>query len=132
MRAGSAEGLRLGKCLTCHVRFVPGDGPCPKCGSSTTEPYVSPGLATVLASTSLEVPAPGWPKPHLLALVEAEDGVRLLVVPEASLPAIGAVVEVWADGEVFRARASPRREGGRGEGDVPETGPPRPPFEPPR
>jgi len=132
MSADAPAGVRLGKCMTCHVRFLPVDGPCPKCGSRSTEPYVSPGIGTVLASTSLEVPPPGWQRPHPLAFVEVEDGVRLLVVPEAPPPGAGEVVEVWQDGEVYRARRSARSEGERGEGDAPRVGSSRPPFEPPR
>jgi hypothetical protein len=85
----------------------------------------------VLAATSLEVPPPGWEKPHPLALVEVEDGVRLLVVPDAALPPVGTTVTVRADGPLYRARST-EAQGGRGEGDVPEAGRTRPPFEPPR
>ena len=132
MTDGGSAGLQLGKCSVCHVRFVPVDGPCPKCGSTSTESYLSPGVGTVLASTSLEVPPPGWERPHPLALVEVEDGVRLLVVPDLPLPALGTLVEVRTDGGVYRARAAPRKKEKRGEGDVPEAGASRPPFEPPR
>ncbi len=133
MTAATASGLTLGKCGTCHARFVPSDGPCPKCASPKTENYVSPGLGTVLASTALEVPPPGWERPHPLALVEVEDGVRLLVVPEGVLPPPGTLVQVRAEGPVYRARLPNPAEGdGRGEGDVPGAGATRPPFEPPR
>jgi hypothetical protein len=132
MRAEAAPGVTLGKCSTCHVRFVPGDGPCPKCGSVATEAYVSPGVGTVLASSALEVPPPGWERPHLLALIEVEDGVRLLVVPDPPLPLAGSLVQVRQDGAVYRARSTLADEGKRGEGDVPEAGSARPPFEPPR
>lgn len=132
MSSDDAGGLRLGKCSTCHARFVPVDGPCPKCGSTATESYESSGLGTVLGSTSLEVPPPGWESPHPLALVEVEDGVRLLVIPDPPLPAVGTVVEVFADGPLYRARASPIAGKPRGEGDAPGAGATRPPFEPPR
>jgi len=125
-------GLRLGKCSTCHARFAPVDGPCPRCGAASPEPYDAPGLGTVLASTSLEVPPPGWERPHPLALVELEDRVRLLVVPDPPLPPAGTLVEVRADGAVYRARTPDPVGGERGEGDAPEAGAARPPFEPPR
>ena len=132
MNGGLAGGVQLGKCLTCHARFVPVDGPCPRCGSARTEPYVSPGVGRVLASTLLEVPPPGWPGPHPLAIVEVEDGVRLLVIPEPPLPAPGALVTVAADGPVYRARSADPEGAERGEGDAPAAGGSRPPFEPPR
>jgi len=128
-----APGLELCKCLTCHVRFAPTDGPCPKCGSGTTEAYRSSGLAVVLAATALEVPPPGWERPHPLALVELEDGVRLLVIPDdRSPPAPRSLVEVRREGGLYRARAAPEAKGKRGEGDAPDAGVARPPFEPPR
>ena len=124
--------LRLGKCSTCHARYVPIDGPCPKCGSLATEAYVSAGVGTVLASTLLEVPPPGWTAPHPLALVEVEDGVRLLVVPDLPLPPAGTLVQVRGEEGLYRARALRNDEAERGEGDVPGAGGSRPPFEPPR
>ena len=132
MTAEQAVGLPLGKCLTCHVRFVPVDGGCPKCGSAATERYVSAGVGTVLSATALENPPPGWERPHLLAFVEVEDGVRLLVVPGKPLPAVGSEVVVRESGGVYRARLSATGGEKRGEGDVPAAGATRPPFEPPR
>jgi uncharacterized OB-fold protein len=126
------RGLTLGKCATCHARFVPCDGPCPRCASPATELYRAGALGAVLAATSLDAPPPGWPGPHPLALVEVEDGVRLLVVPDAPLPAVGSRVEVRADGAIYRCRPAEGREGERGEGDVPKAGSVRPSFEPPR
>ena len=132
MNAGAPVGVSLGKCSTCHARFVPVDGPCPRCGSPSTETYASPGVGKVLAATALEVPPPGWPGPHLLALVEVEDGVRLLVIPDPPLPSLGALVEVRAEGALYRGRALAEGGAERGEGDVPGAGASRPPFEPPR
>jgi len=132
MSEGEPAGLSLGKCSTCHARFVPVDGPCPRCGSGSTERYSSPGVGTVLASTSLEVPPPGWPGPHPLTLVEVEDGVRLLAIPDLPLPPAGTLVEVRAEGALYRAKTLDGEGAKRGEGDVPATGAIRPPFEPPR
>ncbi len=125
-------GLRLGRCRTCHARFVPVAGPCPRCASTETDTWVASGLGKVLAATELEVPPPGWDRPHPLALVEIEDGVRLLVIPDRPLPAPGALVEVREDGPCYRAGAPGRARDERGEGDAPGVGTVRPPFEPPR
>ncbi len=132
MTPAPSSVLQLGKCPGCHARFVPTDGPCPRCGSAGTETYAARGVGRVLAATALEVPPPGWPSPHLLALVEVEDGVRLLVAPDPPLPEVGALVQVVADGAIYRGHPMPPEEGGRGEGDVPKVGGTRPPFEPPR
>jgi len=118
----ATEGLLLAKCLSCHARFAPPDVPCPRCGSTGTETYRAAPGATVLAATSLEVPPPGWERPHRLALVEVEDGVRLIVIVEGGLPPAGSRVSVWADGPVYRARSAEPEGAERGEGDVPGTG----------
>jgi uncharacterized OB-fold protein len=128
----NGPGLVLGRCPACHARFVPADGNCPRCGSAKVESYPSPGLGVVLAATALEVPPPGWERPHPLALVEVEDGVRLLVVPDAPVPKVGAPVEVRFEGAIYRARPPAPKRGERGEGDAPGAGRARPPFEPPR
>ena len=132
MTAVAEEGLRLAKCLACHARFVPTDGPCPRCASSSTESYLTGGIGTVLAATALEVPPPGWERPHQLALVEVEDGVRLLAIAPAPLPVVGQRVVVVADGPRYRLAEAPVVGGERGEGETPAAGTVRPPFEPPR
>lgn len=98
----TGSDLTLAKCSTCHARFVPVDGPCPRCGASPVEPYTT-AVGTVLAVSALEVPPPGWERPHPLAFVEVEDAVRLLVIPDLPLPAVGARVTVRRDGVVYRA-----------------------------
>jgi len=132
MSTPAESGLTLAKCSTCHARFAPREGPCPRCMATTVETFVVPGVGTVLAATSLEVPPPGWPSPHLLAVVELEDAVRLLVLPQPPLPSPGDRVQVVPDGPVYRSRRLEVEQGKRGEGDAPGAGPARPPFEPPR
>lgn len=99
--------ISLGRCDSCHARFLPTDGPCPRCASGKTEFYSVPGLGAVLAATELANPPPRWPNPHRLALVEVADGVRILGVVDTALPASGDVVSVRRDGEVYRVRGEP-------------------------
>jgi uncharacterized OB-fold protein len=99
--------LTLGRCDACNARFLPTDGPCPRCASVRTQPYSVPGLGTVLAATELANPPPRWPNPHRLALVEVADGVRILGIVDSPLPAAGDVVSVRRDGEVYRLRGEP-------------------------
>lgn len=103
----NAEVLELSRCETCRSRFLPTDGPCPRCGSVDVRAYSAPALGAVLASTELTTPAEGWPAPHRLALVELPESVRLLAIVDGSLPAPGTVVSVRRDGGVYRARAEP-------------------------
>jgi hypothetical protein len=96
--------------------------------------YAAPALGRVLAATELVHPAAGWEPPHLLAFVELPDAVRLLAIVDGSLPAVGAVVAVRRDGEIYRARTEPEvpADPGRGEGESPRAGSPGASFEPPR
>lgn len=129
--SGDTGTIDLAHCLACQARFLPTDGPCPRCGATEHGPYPVPSTATVLASTELVHPAAGWESPHRLALVEVADGVRLLAIVDGELPPIGAAVDVRRDGDVYRARANPGVSE-RGEGDSPRSGPSGASFEPPR
>jgi uncharacterized OB-fold protein len=132
--SASVETIELSRCRSCQARFLPSDGPCPRCGSSESQLYLSPALGRVLAATELVHPADGWEAPHRLALVELPEAVRLLAIVDGSLPSVGAVVAVRRDGEIYRARSEPgvAAPPERGEGDVPGSGTSRRPFEPPR
>ncbi len=128
------NGVELSVCSSCQTRYLPTDGPCPRCGSDQFSPYHDPGLGTVLSSTELVHPAAGWESPHRLALVELPQSVRLLAVVDGSLPSAGSLVAVSRDGELYRARpepVSPKRSE-RGEGESPRVGRPDASFEPPR
>ena len=102
-----AETIELARCQVCPARFLPSDGPCPRCGSTESQLYLSPALGRVLAATELVHPAAGWEGPHRLALVELPEGVRLLAIVDGSLPSVDAVVAVRREGEVYRARGEP-------------------------
>jgi len=99
--------LELSRCNSCHTRFLPTDGPCPKCGSVDCATYSASAVGKVLAATELHYPATGFHSPHRLLLVEVSDAVRILAIGEGSLPVPGALVEVRPEGEVYRARAEP-------------------------
>jgi len=105
MSAG--PGLELARCGACHSRFLPSDGPCPKCGARDVVLYSAPAVGKVLAATELLYPATGWTAPHPLILVEVSEGVRVLAIGEGPLPAAGALVEVRRDHDVYRARPEP-------------------------
>jgi len=100
-------GLELSRCSSCHTRFLPTDGPCPKCGSRDCVTFTAAPVGKVLAATELHYPASGWQAPHRLALVEVADGVRLLAVVEGHLPVAGTLVEVQREGELYRAHPEP-------------------------
>ena len=130
----SAETLELYRCDSCQWRYVPTDSPCPHCGAPGRTPFVASGLGRVAAATELVNPSEGWPAPHRLALVELAESVRLLAIVDEALPAVGSIVSVRRDGEVYRARSEPvpPAEAGRGEGESPRAGVSDASFEPPR
>jgi uncharacterized OB-fold protein len=99
--------LPVVRCEHCHGRFLPRPGPCPRCGSSDLTPGEISAKAVVLATTELQAPAAGWSAPHRLAIVEAVEHVRILVVARGGLPDIGDVVEVHRSGELYEIGGKP-------------------------
>jgi uncharacterized OB-fold protein len=97
----AAAPLVIRRCVSCHGRFLPRPGLCPRCGSRSIAPYEIAPRGRVLAATELSAPAPGWPAPHRLALLEAEDGVRLLAHVPGPLPPLGSTVAIAQEGERF-------------------------------
>ncbi len=115
--------IQLLRCESCQGLYLPGNGPCPRCGSRTAMTVVVPSIGTVLAGTELMNPAPGWTTPHRIALVELSEAVRLLGVVDGPLPVIGDTVNVRREGPIYRLTVAPAyEEGGRGEGDLPKVG----------
>lgn len=106
-------GLLVSGCRSCHSRFLPRPGRCPRCGSEEVGPQRIPARGTVLSATELSVPPAGFESPHRLALLEAAEGVRILAVVRGPLPEPGATVGVVRDGEQYvvvdaePARAAP-------------------------
>jgi uncharacterized OB-fold protein len=96
-----APGLLVEGCRSCHSRFLPRPGRCPRCGSDAVGPQRIAPRGTVLAATELSVPPAGVEAPLRLALLEAAEGVRILAVVRGPLPEIGRTVEVLRDGEQY-------------------------------
>ena len=94
--------LLVAACASCHSRFLPRSGPCPRCGSREVAPYAVPAQGVVLAAVELQNPSAGWTVPHRLVLVELAESVRLLALAPDVLPTIGAWVGVERDGDRYR------------------------------
>ncbi len=126
--SASAPDLVVARCASCHGRFLPRPGPCPRCGSTDVTPEPVPPDGVVLAATELTAPAAGWPTPHRLALVGLAEDVRVLAQVLGPLPAIGAAVTVRVQEGRYLLRTGPdrARESERGEGESPDHGSPRP------
>jgi uncharacterized OB-fold protein len=102
--------LAVNRCVQCHARFLSRPGRCPKCGSREVTQDEIPARATVIAATELTSPPEGVPAPHPLLLLEGEEGVRLLATIRGQLPAIGTVVSIVREGEVYFATPEPAGE----------------------
>ena len=107
----NAGTIDIARCAACLARFLPADGPCPRCGAVGVVTFPVPGLGKVLAATELLVPPPGVPAPHRLMIVEIAEGVRLLASTDEPLPTRGTLVSVRKDGDIYRARADPAAAG---------------------
>jgi len=74
-RAGE---LRLQKCATCkHVYFPPRPF-CPQCASQDVNVFRASGRATLLSYVIHHRPVPGFVPPYSIAVVELEEGPRMM------------------------------------------------------
>jgi len=78
--AGTAAGeLRIQRCGACHALRHPPGPSCPVCGALKPEYVVASGLGTVYSFVvHHHPPVPGRELPIVVALVELDEGVRVL------------------------------------------------------
>ena len=76
---GTRSGeLRLQKCLACaHVYFPPRPF-CPRCASRQVAVVRASGRATLYSYVIHHRPAPGFAPPYSIAVVQLEEGPRLM------------------------------------------------------
>ena len=97
------SGLLLSRCESCHARFLPRPGPCPRCASASVRPVSIPAVGVVVASVELTAPATPWPAPHRIVLVAMEESVQVLALWTGELPRPGQHVRVTRDGDRYSA-----------------------------
>jgi uncharacterized OB-fold protein len=114
---GTALGeLRLQRCRACETTYFPPQPFCPACSSADVEVVRSSGRGSLSSYVITYRPAPGLDPPYVIAVVELEEGPRLLtnivgVAPDPDALAIDLPVEVVYEtvGDValpmFRPRA---------------------------
>jgi uncharacterized OB-fold protein len=102
--SGTVADLRITRCESCHSRFLPRPGPCPRCGATTVVSLRIPPVGRVLAATEALYPPTGWTSPHRLALVAVSEDVRVLALVEGPLPSAGVLVRIERRGEQYVAR----------------------------
>jgi uncharacterized protein len=114
---GTAVGeLRLQRCRACETTYFPPQPFCPACSSADVAVVRSAGRGSLSSYVITHRPAPGLDPPYVIAVVELEEGPRLLtnivgVAPDPDALAIDLPVEVVYEtvGDValpmFRPRA---------------------------
>jgi len=95
---GTAKGeLRIQKCNACGVLRHPPGPVCPSCHAMDRGYVVAAGRGHVHSFLTHHAPVvPGKQLPLTLALVELDEGVRMVGEVDSDI-AIGDVVEVWFD-----------------------------------
>ncbi len=76
---GTAAGeLRLQRCRRCESAYLPPQPSCPRCASDDIEVVRSSGRGSLHSYVISHLAAPGFEPPYVIAVVELEEGPRLL------------------------------------------------------
>ena len=70
--------LLLQRCTGCAHTYFPPRPFCPACSSREVEVFAASGRATLASYVINERPHPAWDAPYAIALVELEEGVRMM------------------------------------------------------
>jgi len=84
-RAGE---LRLQRCAACGDAYFPPRPFCPSCGSEDVGVFRASGRATLYSYVIHHRPAPGFEPPYSIAVVQLEEGPRMMtnIVQVAQTP----------------------------------------------
>jgi uncharacterized OB-fold protein len=76
---GAKQGeLRLQGCNSCDQTYFPPRPFCPKCGSRDVKVVKASGKGRLYSYIINHLPSPGYTPPFTVAIVELEEGVRLM------------------------------------------------------
>ena len=76
---GAKRGeLLLQRCDSCHEAYFPPRPFCPHCASRSVSVFRASGRATLYSYVINERPAPGFDAPYAIAVVELEEGPRMM------------------------------------------------------
>lgn len=76
---GAQQGeLRLQKCDACHSTYFPPRPFCPECGAREVSVVTASGRGTLHSYVINHLPSPGFTPPFAIAVVELEEGPRLM------------------------------------------------------
>lgn len=76
---GAKQGeLRIQTCNSCSENYFPPRPFCPKCGSRDVKVVKASGKGRLYSYIINHLPSPGYTPPFTVAIVELEEGVRLM------------------------------------------------------
>ena len=76
---GTAAGeLRLQRCGACEQVYFPPRPFCPACASRDVDVFKASGRATLYSYVINHRPGPGFDAPHSIAVVQLEEGPRMM------------------------------------------------------
>ena len=76
---GTRSGeLRLQRCMACEQAYFPPRPFCPSCGSRDVAVFAASGRAALHSYTISYRPAPGFVAPYVIAVIELEEGPRMM------------------------------------------------------
>ena len=76
---GAREGeLRLQRCKSCDQAYFPPRPFCPECSSRDVEVFKASGKGTLYSYVINHLKSPGYEPPFAIAVVELEEGPRLM------------------------------------------------------
>jgi uncharacterized OB-fold protein len=113
----AASELRLQRCRACDQPYFPPQPFCPRCAGDDVEVFRASGHGTLYSYVINHRAAPGFTAPYVIAVIELDEGPRLLTnlvevepVPEALPLDLPLEVVFEASGEMtlpaFRPRVS--------------------------
>lgn len=73
-----AHELRLQRCDSCRQVYFPPRPFCPECSSRSVTVFNASGRATLASYVINNRPHPAWDEPYAIAIVELEEGPRML------------------------------------------------------
>lgn len=76
--AAEAGELKLQRCTDCDTPFFYPRSTCPLCASDAVEWFTASGRATLYSYTITHRPAPGFEAPYAIAVVQLEEGPRMM------------------------------------------------------
>jgi uncharacterized OB-fold protein len=97
---GTANGeLRLQRCRSCTTAYFPPQPFCPACSDDDVEVVLASGRGVLHSYVITHRAAPGFDAPYVIAVVELDEGPRLLtnlvgIAPNPELLVLDAPVEV--------------------------------------